>query len=101
MNRSKCPYCGKETYSFFDRMMAGGMASKGRVCRECGRRSVHGLDSTLFNTIVWLVVLICLYNGYKKGTPSQTVCLIVFAAGFVISRLANGFFGLAMNNRRE
>ena len=101
MNRAKCPYCGKDTYSFFDRMIAGGMAAKGRPCRECGRRSVHGLDSAIFRTVLWAAALIIILINYKSNTPNVPLCVASVTAALVICRVADGFFGLAKNNRRE
>ena len=55
-----CPYCGKKSYSFLAKMFAGNMNASGRACPECGRHSVHGLDSTIFSTALMLAVFVYL-----------------------------------------
>ncbi|WP_044974519.1 hypothetical protein [Ruminococcus sp. HUN007] len=97
----KCPYCGKMTYSFLSKMFAGNMTASGRKCPECGRHSVHGLDSTIFSTVVMAAVLISVIMVFRS-THNYLACLGIFAAAYFVCRLADGlFFGLAKNNRND
>jgi DNA-directed RNA polymerase subunit RPC12/RpoP len=102
MKKYKCPYCEKEAYSFFSKMMAGGMASKGVKCPSCGKHSVHGIESTVFRTVVMAVALTFMLVNYFGKSADVVLCLIVFAAAFLICKIANGlFFELTENNRRD
>ena len=95
-----CPYCGKKTYSFLAKMFAGNMNASGRACPECGRHSVHGLDSTIFSTALMLAVFVYLIVCIRRGQFNYLFCIGLFAGAYFISRLADGlFFKLAKNNR--
>lgn len=102
MKKYKCPYCKENTFSFWSKMMAGGMASKGKVCPGCGRRAVHGLYSTIFRSVIMAVVTVFIFFNCYCFYASRTTCLIVLIAGYLIGKLFNGlFFELEVNNRKD
>ena len=71
-----------------------------RACPECGRHSVHGLDSTIFSTALMLAVFVYLIVCIRRGQFNYLFCLGLFAGAYFIARLADGlFFKLAKNNR--
>jgi len=105
---SKCPYCGKKTFPFWKRIMAGGMASKGVACSECGRHAVHGMKSTVFRTVVSAVTLGVIALDMMeikegRGFLSKTECVVLFLGTLIIfGKLLNGMiFGLEENNRKD
>lgn len=102
MKKYKCPYCENDTFSFFQKMTAGGMASKGKACPKCGKHAVHGFQSTIFRTILLGVVLVFFIINYKFEFIDPYICLIIFIIAYLICMLANGFyFELTENNRRD
>ncbi len=102
MKKYRCPYCKENTFSFWSKLTAGGMASKGKVCPECGKRAVHGLYSTIFRSVLMAAVAIFILLNCYCFYVSKVTCLIVLIAGYLICKLANGFvFELEINNRKD
>jgi len=105
---SKCPYCGKNTFPFWKRIMTGGMASKGTACSECGRHAVHGMRSTVFKTVCSVVTLGVIALDMMeikegRGFLSKEECVILFLVSLVVlGKVVNGIvFGLEENNRKD
>ena len=102
MKKYKCPYCENDSYSFFSKMFAGGMASRGTACPKCGKHAVHGMKSTIFSTVMMALALIFIIINYNSASPSIELCLCVLAGAFLICKIANAlFFPLTENNRRD
>lgn len=102
MKKYKCPYCENNSFSFFTKMFAGGMASKGVECPKCGKHAVHGIKSTICSTVLMAAAFIFILINYNSSRPDMLLCICVLAAAYLICRLANGlFFDLTENNRRD
>lgn len=102
MKKYKCPYCENNSFSLFAKMFTGGMASRGTACPECGKHAVHGMKSTILNTIIMAAAFVYILISYKSGTPDMILCIGVLAAAYLVCRIANGlFFELTENNRRD
>ena len=102
MKKYECPYCHEKSFSFFQKLIAGGMTSKGVVCKNCGKHCVHGLKSTIFNSIIMGIALIYIIVVKATDFGSVTSAIIVFLAAVVIGRLFNAFAcELEKNNRND
>lgn len=104
----KCPYCGKKSFSLWQKIIAGGMTAKGVKCPECGHHAVHGLKSTIYKTVVMTIVLVfCMVNAVKtySGTAiiSVEACAVILVGAYLIfCKLINGIvFDLFENNRKD
>lgn len=104
----KCPYCGNKSFSLWQKILAGGMTSKGVKCPSCGHHAVHGMKSTIYKTVVMTVVLVfCVINSVKaySGTPliSVEACAVLLVGVYIVfCKLINGLlFDLDTNNRMD
>ena len=54
----ECPHCHKKTISIFQKMVTGGMSSKGTKCKNCGRRIVNGKISLVVHSVLYLIAFV-------------------------------------------
>ncbi len=102
MKKYKCPYCENESFSFVQKMFAGGITSSGTACPVCGKHAVHGTASTMVSTVIMLAAFVFIIINFRSGHPDFLLSLGVFAGAFLFSRLINGlFFSLTQNIRRD
>jgi hypothetical protein len=102
MKKYECPYCHKKTFSLFHKFIAGGMASKGVVCPECKNHCVHGLKSTIFNSVVMGLALIYAIIVYVSDLGTTFSALIVIVSAFFIGKIFNAAAcELEKNNRND
>ncbi len=104
----ECPYCGKKTFSIWQKIIAGGMTAKGVKCSECGHHAVHGLKSTIYKTVVMTAVLVfCMVNAIKAYSGTEIIsveeCAVLLVGVYLIfCKLINGIlFNLYENNRKD
>lgn len=102
MKKYKCPYCENNSYTFAAKMLAGGMASRGKECPKCGKHSVHGMKSTIFSTVMMAAAFVFILINFNSSRPDMLLCIGVLAGAFAVCKIANGlFFELTENNRRD
>lgn len=92
----ECPHCHEKTISLAQKAMAGSLTSKGATCEKCGRRSVNGLDSTIFRTIVSLItfafmIYLMFFSG-KDPSFSFWASLGALALTWVLIKIFDAFF---------
>lgn len=101
MKKQECPYCHKNTFTLFHKFIAGGMASKGVACPECKKHCVHGMKSTIFNSILLGISLIYIIIVKVSDFGSNLSALIVFISALLIGRLFNTFACKLEKNHRN
>lgn len=102
MKKYECPYCHEKTFSFFQKLIAGGMTSKGVICPNCKNHCVHGLKSTIFNTVIMALALIYLIVVYVTDFGTTLSAIIVFISAWIIGRFFNAIAcELEKNNRND
>ena len=93
MKKFKCPYCNENTVSRFRKAFAGSLKSKGYKCPKCGGHCVNGKESTIFNIILNLSVLILiLIKFYNNSNDAVPFALALLAISFIISKTFDAFF---------
>ncbi len=102
MKKYECPYCHEKSFSFFQKLIAGGMTSKGVVCKNCGKHCVNGLKSTIFNSIVMGIAFIYTIIVFVTDFGSNLSALIAIISAYVLGKLFSAFFcELDRNNRND
>ncbi len=102
MKKYECPYCHKESFTLFQKFIAGGMTSKGVVCQNCGKHCVHGLKSTIFNSIVMGIALIYTIVVFVTDFGTTLSAFIVIVSAWLIGRIFNALLcDLDKNNRND
>lgn len=103
----KCAHCGEEVFSPIDKLLAGTIKSKGRVCKKCGGYNVNGLYCSIVTTILQgaalAYIIIMYFNHEKWGIDPMFMWItdiIVFALAFLISRINMMFFGKLIESMR-
>ncbi len=102
MKKYKCPYCNKESFTLWQKFIAGGMTSKGVVCQVCGKHCVHGLKSTIFNSVVMGIALIYTIIVFATDYGTNLSAIIVVVSAFLIGKIFNALVcDLDKNNRND
>lgn len=97
MFKYECPYCHEKTVSPFQKMITGGMGSKGTKCKNCGRRVVNGKITTVIKSVVYLGALIytalILITEMNQGVEHQNYGFIVgmWLIAIVGTKIIDGF----------
>jgi uncharacterized protein (DUF983 family) len=94
-----CPHCGEKTFNPWTKAFAGQLNSKGKPCKNCGRRCVNGKGATIFNAIYSILAFAGIIFTYLKAPSISWLSyweLVIVPALlislFVVPRLANAFF---------
>lgn len=102
MKKYKCPYCQENTYTLVDKILVRGMASKGRVCPKCGKRSVTGLKATIFKSVLLGLVFIAILYSYISKSSNFIYLIIGFFTALVLSKIFDILFcEFEKNNRLD
>lgn len=91
-----CPYCGAKSFNPITKAFAGGLNTKGRVCKACGRHCVNGLASSIFSSILYILALIWVVLTFLFEEDLATDALFILGAiaiAYVGSRIFDAFFG--------
>lgn len=100
----ECPHCHEKTFNPITKAFAGQMTSKGRACRNCGKRCCNGMGSTIFHTITDLIALIisayCYIFGVdvdltiagSKVTGAFPIILCCIASAYILNKIFDAFF---------
>ena len=96
MMKHKCPYCGEESFSPWQKFRCGGMTSVGKPCPSCGKRCVNGKTNLIANIILSLMgmgaILFC-YLTFRTYLDVVLTGVIPLAATFVMRILFDMFVG--------
>ena len=99
MSIYNCPCCGKRGFNPYTKGMAGKMNSKGRPCKECGKRCVNGKGATIFNAVFSMIVFICFVTLFLISQKYDFLArrefplmLLMLLSEFLVPRLVNAFF---------
>lgn len=90
-----CPHCGEKSFNPLTKAMAGGLNTKGSVCKSCGRRCCNGQTSTIVNAIVYVIALIGVVYFYLMINDNLLAFALMagcIAAAFLITRIFDAFF---------
>ena len=90
-----CPHCGEKSFNPLTKAMAGGLNSKGKVCKSCGRRCCNGQVSTIINAVVYVIALVGVILAYlfiDNNMLAFTLMIGSIIAAFLISRIFDAFF---------
>jgi len=93
----ECPHCHKKTISVFQKMITGGMGSKGTKCKNCGRRIVNGKISLVIHSILYLLAFaytaMILITEMNQGVQHSNYGFIVvmWIVIIAISKIIDGF----------
>ncbi|MDR1674225.1 MAG: hypothetical protein LBR54_02105 [Oscillospiraceae bacterium] len=101
MKKFECPHCHKNTITALKKAFAGGPASKGTVCPECGGHVTNDSKSLGFKTVVKSVCLLVIIAAVYFDLGIW-YCLGAFAFSFVLPWAVNMFcFGTAKTLRND
>lgn len=90
-----CPHCGEKSFNPLTKAMAGGLNSRGRVCKACGRRCCNGQVSTIVNAVIYVIALVGVIYCYLMIDSNLWAFLLMagcIAAAFVLTKLFDAFF---------
>ncbi len=90
-----CPHCGAKSFNPVTKAMAGGLNSKGRVCKACGRRCCNGQVSTVVNAVVYVIALIgviCFYFVIDNNLLAYALMAGCILGAFLICKIFDAFF---------
>ena len=90
-----CPHCGEKTFNPITKAFAGGLHTRGAVCKACGRHCVNGQGSMIFSAVVYILALIAVFYLYFKCNSDWCYAYMIgaVAAAFVVTRLYDAFIG--------
>ncbi len=93
----ECPHCHEKTITPIHKAFAGSLTSKGTTCPKCRLRSVNGVGSTIFSSVVSLAALVVVsklifFSEYDYGF-AFLVSIGAIAAAWVLSKLFDLIFG--------
>ncbi|MGN1411689.1 MAG: hypothetical protein ACI4WH_04160 [Oscillospiraceae bacterium] len=97
MFKYECPHCHQRTISPFQKMVTGGMGSKGTKCKNCGRRVVNGKITTAIKSVVYLLAFgytaLILITEMNQGVQHQNYDFIfgMWAIALVGTKIIDGF----------
>jgi transcription elongation factor Elf1 len=97
MFKYECPHCHEKTISPIQKMLTGGMGSKGTKCKKCGRRIVNGKITTAIKSVVYLVAFLytalILITEMNQGVEHQNYGFIftMWAIALVGTKIIDGF----------
>lgn len=90
-----CPHCGEKSFNPFSKALAGGLNSRGKVCKSCGRRCCNGKASTIVSAVVYVVALVAVLLCYFL-IDNNTIAYLLMAgcivAAWVFCKLFDAFF---------
>lgn len=84
-----CPHCGAKSFNPLTKAFAGGLNSRGRVCKTCGRHCVNGTASMIFTAIVYVIAVVFVLYIYFKGNSIWG--LVFVAAAYLLCRIFDAF----------
>ncbi len=91
-----CPHCGAKSFNPLTKAFVGGMNTKGKVCKNCGRHCVNGVPSMVFSAIVYLLALVFVVLTYLYIDNFTMDCFLILGAilaAYVLCRLFDAFIG--------
>ncbi|MCD7960090.1 MAG: hypothetical protein LUF89_11645 [Ruminococcus sp.] len=91
-----CPYCGTKSFHPWTKAFVGGMHTKGRPCKACGRRCVNGMASMIFSAIVYIVALVFVVIVYLGVANYYWNIILIggtIVAAYLLCRLFDAFIG--------
>lgn len=106
MSIYNCPCCGEKSFSPLSKAMAGTMKSKGKKCKNCGKRCVNGKSATAFAAVYFLISFICIVLVFSLGpklgffhghddewwfTHEVPIVLALILNMLIVPRIVNGF----------
>lgn len=88
-----CPHCGAKSFNPISKAFAGGLNTRGKVCKSCGHRCVNGMPSMIFSAAVYIIALILVLYIYFKGNSSWDYaamlgCVVI---AYLLCRLFDAF----------
>jgi hypothetical protein len=90
-----CPHCGEKSFNPLTKAMAGGLNSKGKVCKSCGRRCCNGQVSTIVNAIVYVIALVGVVLSYLFVNDNILAFALMagcILAAFLLCKIFDAFF---------
>ncbi|MBQ9893917.1 MAG: hypothetical protein IJM38_00835 [Ruminococcus sp.] len=94
-----CPHCGKKGFTPITKALAGKMNSKGRPCKNCGKRCVNGKAATIFNAVYSLITFVCMVLLFLfsqrydfLAIREVPIMILLILSLFVVPAVANAFF---------
>ncbi len=90
-----CPHCGEKSFNPLTKAMAGGLNSKGRVCKACGRRCCNGQVSTIVTAIIYVIALVGVVYSYLMIDSNLLAFGLMagcIAAAFILTKVFDAFF---------
>ncbi len=104
----ECAHCGEKVFNPIDKLLAGTIKSKGKVCKKCGGYNVNGLYCSVVTTILQglaLIYIVILYFNHEKwGIDPMNMWIsdiIAFVGAFLLSRINMMFFGKLIKSMRN
>lgn len=91
----QCPHCGERTFNPITKAFAGGLRTKGKACKLCGKHCVNGVASMIFSAIMYIAALVVVLYVYFKGNSiwDYAIMLGAVVVAYIVSRIFDAFFG--------
>ncbi len=90
-----CPHCGEKTFNPLTKALAGGLNSRGKVCKSCGRRCCNGQVSTIVSAVVYVIALIGVVYFYLMVNDNVLAFALMagcIAAAYLLTKIFDAFF---------
>ncbi|MBQ8906713.1 MAG: hypothetical protein IJY85_10155 [Ruminococcus sp.] len=100
-----CPHCGEKTFNPLTKALCGAMNTRGRACKNCGKKCVNGEKSTIIHTILSVLMLVGVLGIYFTVESVSTGLLlgaaVILTAQLVASLLDAFLFPLIKAIRND
>lgn len=90
-----CPHCGEKTFNPITKAFAGGLNSRGRACKACGKHCCNGQVSTIVSAVIYVIALagvIFFYLGQNNTLVAYVQMGSCVLGAYILTKVFDAFF---------